>query len=99
MPLTVGPAGVWSSFDHLDADQVVAFARAAETRGYDAIWTQETAGRDPFALLGHLAAQTTHTWLGVGIAVIYGRDPVAIPLTPEGRHANRATMEALAPPW
>lgn len=69
---------MWSSFDRLDADQVVAFARATEARGYDAIWTQETAGRDPFALLAHLAAQTTHIGLGVGIAVIYGRDPVAM---------------------
>ena len=78
MPLGLGPAGVWSSFDRLDAERVVAFARAAEARGYDAIWTQETAGRDPFALLGFLAAQTTRIGLGVGIAVIYGRDPVAM---------------------
>jgi probable F420-dependent oxidoreductase len=78
VPLALGPAGVWSSFDRLDRDQLVAFARVAEARGYDAIWTQETAGRDPFALLGHLAGQTTRIGLGVGIAVIYGRDPVAM---------------------
>ena len=78
MPLAIGPAGVWSSFDRLPGDQVVAFARTAEARGYDTIWVQETAGRDPFALLGHLAALTTRIGLGVGIAVIYGRDPVAM---------------------
>jgi probable F420-dependent oxidoreductase len=78
VPLAIRPAGVWSTFDRLPADQVVAFARAAEARGYDALWVQETAGRDPFAMLGHLAAHTTRIGLGVGIAVIYGRDPVAM---------------------
>ena len=78
MPLAIGPAGVWSSFDRLAADAVVAFAKTAETAGYDALWTQETAGRDPFALLGHLATLTTRIGLGVGIAVIYGRDAVAM---------------------
>jgi probable F420-dependent oxidoreductase len=78
VPLAIGPAGVWSNFDRLPAAQVVDFARSAEARGYDCLWTQETAGRDPFALLGHLAALTTRIGLGVGIAVIYGRDPVAM---------------------
>jgi len=78
VPLAIGPAGVWSSFDRLAAAQVIAFARAAEAHGYDRLWTQETAGRDPFALLGHLAALTTRIGLGVGIAVIYGRDAVAM---------------------
>jgi probable F420-dependent oxidoreductase len=78
VPLAIGPAGVWSNFDRLDADQVAAFAQAAEAGGYDVLWTQETAGRDPFALLGHLAARSERIRLGVGIAVIYGRDAVAM---------------------
>lgn len=78
MPVTIGPAGVWSNFDRLAAGDVVAFARSAEAAGYDTFWTQETAGRDPFALLGHLAGVTRRIQLGVGIAVIYGRDPVAM---------------------
>jgi probable F420-dependent oxidoreductase len=78
VPATIGPAGVWSNYDRLPADEVVAFARAAEDAGFDTFWTQETAGRDPFALLGHLAAQTRRIQLGVGIAVIYGRDAVAM---------------------
>ncbi|MGH2357915.1 MAG: TIGR03620 family F420-dependent LLM class oxidoreductase [Candidatus Limnocylindria bacterium] len=84
-----GPAGVWSNFDRLPAHEVTAFAQRAEARGYDAIWTQETAGRDPFALLGTLAAHTTRIRLGVGIAVIYGRDPVAM-------HAGAATVHELS---
>jgi probable F420-dependent oxidoreductase len=78
VPIAIGSAGVWSNFDRLPADEVVAFARAAEAVGYEAFWTQETAGRDPFTLLGHVAAHTTRIALGVGIAVIYGRDAVAM---------------------
>lgn len=76
--MRIGPSGVWSNFDRLGADGLRAFARSAEERGYDAVWTQETAGRDPFALLGHLAAHTDRILLGVGISVIYGRDPTAM---------------------
>jgi probable F420-dependent oxidoreductase len=75
---SIGPCGVWSNFDRLPAHEVVAFAQRAEELGYDAIWTQETAGRDPFALLAALATHTSRVRLGVGIAVIYGRDAVAM---------------------
>jgi probable F420-dependent oxidoreductase len=78
VPPAIGPAGVWSNFDRLAAADVVAFAQVAERAGYDTFWTQETAGRDPFTLLGHLAAGTRRIGLGVGIAIIYGRDPVAM---------------------
>ena len=76
--MRIGPSGVWSNFDRLGAEALRAFARSAEERGYDAIWTQETAGRDPFALLGHLAAYTERIRLGVGISVVYGRDATAM---------------------
>ncbi|HEX6656419.1 MAG TPA: TIGR03620 family F420-dependent LLM class oxidoreductase [Candidatus Limnocylindria bacterium] len=89
MPAPIGPAGVWSNFDRLPASEVLAFAGAAEAAGYDAFWTQETAGRDPFALLGHLAAGTSHIRLGVGIAVIYGRDAVSM-------RAGAATVHELS---
>jgi probable F420-dependent oxidoreductase len=85
----IGPAGVWSNYDRLPAHEVIVFARAAEAAGYDALWTQETAGRDPFALLGHLAAHTERIMLGVGIAVVYGRDPVAM-------RAGAATVHELS---
>lgn len=78
MEVEIGPAGVWSNFDRLSRDEVLAFAREAEAAGYDAFWTQETAGRDPFALLAGVAGVTGRIRLGVGIAVIYGRDAVAM---------------------
>lgn len=89
MAAAIGPAGVWSNYDRLPAHEVIAFARAAEAAGYDALWTQETAGRDPFALLGHLAAYTERITLGVGIAVVYGRDAVAM-------RAGAATVHELS---
>jgi probable F420-dependent oxidoreductase len=85
----IGPAGVWSSFDRLPAAEVIAFARAAEAAGYDTFWTQESAGRDPFALLGQVAAHTARIGLGVGIAIIYGRDAVAM-------RAGAATVHELS---
>ncbi|HSM38475.1 MAG TPA: TIGR03620 family F420-dependent LLM class oxidoreductase [Candidatus Limnocylindrales bacterium] len=78
MSSRIGPAGVWSSFDRLPGSEVIDFARAAEAAGYDTVWTQESAGRDPFALLAALAARTDRIGLGVGIAILYGRDPVAM---------------------
>lgn len=89
MPASIGPACVWSNFDRLPADEVVAFARSAEALGYDTFWTQETAGRDPFALLGHVAAQTQRIQLGVGIAIIYGRDAISM-------RAGAATVHELS---
>ena len=89
MPVDIGPAGVWSNFDRLAADEVRDLARAAERLGYDAFWTQESAGRDPFALLAGVAAVTSTIRLGVGIAVIYGRDAVAM-------RAGAATVHELS---
>ena len=89
MSVDIGTAGVWSSFDRLPADEVREFARTAERVGYDAFWTQETAGRDPFALLTGIAGVTSSIRLGVGIAVIYGRDPVAM-------RAGAATVHELS---
>jgi probable F420-dependent oxidoreductase len=89
MPVVVGPAGVWSNWDRLPADAVLHAARTAERLGSDAFWTQETAGRDPFALLSGVASVTSSIRLGVGIAVIHGRDPVAM-------RAGAATVHELS---
>jgi len=77
VPFRLGRHGVWSNFDRLPASEVIAFAQQAERTGYECFWTQESAGREPFALLGHLAGRTERIGLGVGIAIIYARDAVA----------------------
>ena len=89
MAAGVGPAGVWSNFDRLSAEQVRAFAVTAEARRYDALWTQETAGRDPFALLAAVASATARIHLGVGIAIVHGRDATAM-------RAGAATVHELS---
>lgn len=73
-----GPVGVWANLDRLSLDQIVDFVAAVEAAGYDAFWINEGAGtREPFALLGRLAAARDRIWLGVGIAQTYARDPLA----------------------
>ena len=89
MVTAIGPAGVWSNFDRLSAAELRAFALRAEAGGYDALWTQETAGRDPFALLADLAARTERMRLGVGIAIVHGRDATAM-------RAGAATVHELS---
>lgn len=81
--------GVWSNWDRLPAEQVLAFASRAEKLGYERLWTQEGVGREPFALLGHLAARTDRIGLGVGIAQTTARDALAA-------HAGARTVHELS---
>jgi probable F420-dependent oxidoreductase len=68
---------------------MVDLVRAAERLGYDVAWTQEGTGREPFALLGYLAARTDRIGLGVGIAQTTARDALAA-------HAAAATVQELS---
>jgi probable F420-dependent oxidoreductase len=82
----IGKLGVWTWLDHLAAPQAAEFANQLEEWGYRALWIPEAVGRDPFALIGYLAARTETLVLATGIANIYARDPMTM----------RATREALA---
>lgn len=85
----IGPCGVWSAYDRLTAAEVAGFFVAAESHGYDVAWTQEGTGREPFALLGNVAARTERIGLGVGIAQTTARDALAA-------HAAAATIHELS---
>ncbi len=85
----IGPFGLWSGYDRLPAEEAVDLVRSAERLGYDVAWTQEGVGREPFALLGHLAARTESIGLAVGIAQTTARDAVAA-------HAAAATLHELS---
>ena len=74
----LGTLGVWTWLDHLGAKEVVAFAQRLETWGYRALWIPEAVGRDPFALIGFLAANTDKLVFATGIANIYARDPMTM---------------------
>jgi probable F420-dependent oxidoreductase len=74
----LGKLGVWTFFDALDATKTAASARRIEELGYSTLFVPEAVGRDPFALLGFLAAQTERLILCTGIANIYARDAVSM---------------------
>lgn len=70
----LGPLGVWGHLDSLSVDNLRGYARCVEELGYTALWVPETVGRDPFALLALVAADTTTIRLGTSIASIWARD-------------------------
>lgn len=72
--LDLGRVGVWGHLDSLGAGAVRAYARRAEQLGYGTLWVLETVGREPFALLGLLAAETKSLNLGTSIVSIWGHD-------------------------
>jgi probable F420-dependent oxidoreductase len=74
----LGRLGVWAWLDHLSAPEAAAFARDLEAWGYGALWIPEAVGRDPFALIGYLAGQTSKLVLATGIANIYARDALTM---------------------
>lgn len=77
-PSRPGPFGLWANVDRLTMEPILDLVAAVERAGYDAFWINEGAGtREPFALLGRLAAVRSRSWLGVGIAQTYARDPLA----------------------
>lgn len=85
-----GKLGVWTFIDGMNAKEVAAFARRLEGWGYGALWLPEAVGRDPFSMIGYLAAQTEKLVFATGIANIYGRDAMSM-------NAIRQTLGELAP--
>jgi probable F420-dependent oxidoreductase len=78
MTLSLGRAAVWSGLDHLGIDEAVEFVRRVEAAGYDAFWTREGFGRDPFALLARVAPATSRIAIGSSIANVHARDAAAM---------------------
>ena len=72
--IELGRLGVWGHLDSLSADEVRAYARRADELGYGTLWVPETVGREPFALLGMLAVETSSLLLGTSIVSIWGHD-------------------------
>ena len=76
--MQLGKLGVWTWLDHLPAPQAAEFAQQLEAWGYSALWLPEAVGRDPFSIIGYLAAKTSKLVLATGIANIYARDAVSM---------------------
>ncbi|HVT78199.1 MAG TPA: TIGR03620 family F420-dependent LLM class oxidoreductase [Acidimicrobiales bacterium] len=67
--------GVWTHTETMSGADAVALAQRIEALGYSTLWLPETAGKDPFALIGMLAANTTELRFATGIANIFHRHP------------------------
>jgi probable F420-dependent oxidoreductase len=70
----LGRLGAWGHLDTLDIDAARAYARRVDELGYGTLWVPETVGREPFTLLGLLAAETSEIRLGTSIVGIWGHD-------------------------
>lgn len=67
--------GVWFSPEGIPGSDLIGFAQQVEALGYSTLWVGETMGRDPFAQLAAVGANTTTLGLATGIANIYHRHP------------------------
>jgi probable F420-dependent oxidoreductase len=76
--MELGKLGVWSWLDAMSGPEAAEFANKLEGWGYSALWVPEAVGRDPFATLGYLAAETEKLIFATGIANIYARDPMTM---------------------
>ncbi|MEX1073291.1 MAG: LLM class flavin-dependent oxidoreductase [Chloroflexota bacterium] len=70
----LGRLGAWGHLDSLPIEGVRAYARRVDELGYGTLWVPETVGREPFALLGLLAGETSQVRLGTSIVGIWGHD-------------------------
>jgi alkanesulfonate monooxygenase SsuD/methylene tetrahydromethanopterin reductase-like flavin-dependent oxidoreductase (luciferase family) len=72
---TIGPRGVWCTTDGMPATAAAEFAGRLEVMGYSTLWLPEVVGRDPFAHIAFLSAQTSSLGFATGIANIHHRLP------------------------
>jgi probable F420-dependent oxidoreductase len=70
----LGRLGAWGHLDSLPIEDARAYARRVDELGFGTLWVPETVGREPFALLGLLAAETTSLRLGTSLVSIWGHD-------------------------
>ena len=90
MATELGRLGVWAWLDAYTAPEAAAFAKRLEDWGYGALWIPEAVGRDPFSLIGYLAAHTESLVFATGIANIYARDAMTL-------KAVHKTLSEIAP--
>jgi len=76
--MQLGRLGVWTFLDGMSSETAAGFAQRVEAWGYGTLWVPEAIGRDPFALIGFLAARTERLCFATGIANIYARDPMTM---------------------
>ena len=65
----------------LDVSEYIALAQEAEARGYDAIWTGESAGADAITTMALLATHTTRVDIASGVIPVQIRTPQTLGMT------------------
>jgi probable F420-dependent oxidoreductase len=74
----MGKLGIWAGLDGMTAEGALAFAQRTEKRGYGALWTPESRGRNVLVNAAWLLAGTSKLVVASGIANIYARDAMAM---------------------
>jgi probable F420-dependent oxidoreductase len=76
--MDLGKLGVWAGLDGLTAAEALAFAQRLEKRGFKALWTPESRGRNALVNAAWLLSGTSSLIVATGIANIYARDAMAM---------------------
>src|SRR5215831_19467368 len=76
--LELSKLGVWAGLDGLTAADALAFAQRTEKRGFSALWTPESRGRNVLVSAAWLLAGTAKLVVASGIATVYARDAMAM---------------------
>lgn len=74
----LGDIGVMLHTGDLSVDEIVRFARAVESLGYEGFWLTEESGKEAFSILGVLARETERINLGTSIVNFYSRTPMLL---------------------
>lgn len=72
------PMGATLHTGDMPMGDIVTYAQAAESMGFDGFWLTEESGKEAFAVLGVLAQSTRTIALGTGIINFYSRTPTLI---------------------
>ena len=81
--MDIGRLGVWTWLDTFPGPEAADFACRLEEWGYGTLWVPEAVGREPFSMLGYLAARTSRLILATGVANLYARDAMTMRATRE----------------
>jgi probable F420-dependent oxidoreductase len=77
--IDLGRVGIWTfALDLQPVARAREVAAELEDLGYGAIWVPDATGRDPLAHAALLLGATERIVVGIGVASIYGRGPMAM---------------------
>jgi 5,10-methylenetetrahydromethanopterin reductase len=74
----LGNIGMMLHTGDLTMDEIVRFAKATESLGYEGFWLTEESGKEAFATLSVLARETERINLGTSILNFYSRTPMLL---------------------